>query len=670
LASFFENQHVARRNTKVLVLLYVLAVAGVILAVDLVLAGVYAWNVDWQYAGRELGWAMRLRMVPKSLYLWGALGTGLVILAVSAWHILQLASGGKAVADMVGARRVTSDTRDPLERRLVNVVEEMSIASGVRVPAVYVMDGEAGINAFAAGYDVSDCVVAVTRGTLETLNRDELQGVVAHEFSHILHGDMRLNIRMIGILAGIVFIGSIGEFILRSQRGGSDNKGAAPIFAAGIALLLIGYIGLFFARLIKAAVSRQREFLADASSVQFTRNPDGIAGALDQIGVSSAGALIANRHAEDLSHMFFGQGIQVRLTSLFDTHPPLEDRIARVRQGFDRSSYRKTRAAAVVGFEKAEQGLQDEDKRKAAAATVLAAATGFTGRRGADLGTDWGRSAGESSKLVGSMDGAKVDYAARLLRALPAGLRAKLRDPDGARAAMVALLFASKDDVMQTQVAALKAAGLGALAEQAREIAPLCRRLGAAFHLPVIDLALPAVKAAPQQAHDELITALEAVIHADRRVSLHEFVVLTLVRSQLAPVRKPGASGNRKIADLQAEAVVVLSLVAHAGTRQDATGERGVALAAAMRAGTQEMGLPETAPVGALTLEVAAAALDALTSLAPMQKAVLIKGLFAVVSADGAIRVMEAELMRLMGAVLDCPLPPLLESVDPATLAA
>src|SRR5258706_13858705 len=213
--------------------------AGVILAVDLVLAGIYASSIDLPYAGRELGWVTRLRMVPKALYLWGACGTGMVILAVSGWHILQLSSGGKAVAEMVGARRVSSDTRDPLERRLVNVVEEMAIAAGVRVPAVYVMDGEAGINAFAAGYDTSDSIVAVTRGTLEALNRDELQGVVGHEFSHILNGDMRLNIRMIGVLAGIVFIGSIGEFIMRSQRGGGDSKGALPGFLGGPAPLLI-----------------------------------------------------------------------------------------------------------------------------------------------------------------------------------------------------------------------------------------------------------------------------------------------------------------------------------------------------------------------------------------------------------------------------------------------
>src|SRR5688572_1434570 len=570
MASFFENQHLARRNTKILVLLYLLAVGGVIIAVDLVLAGLYAWSMEWRHAGPELTWAMRLRVVPKSLYGWGAFGTSLVILAVSAWHIMQLSSGGKAVAEMVGARRITSDTREPLERRLVNVVEEMAIASGVRVPAVYVMDGEAGINAFAAGYEAADSVVAVTRGTLESLNRDELQGVVAHEFSHILHGDMRLNIRMIGVLAGIVFIGSVGEFIMRNVRGGSDNRGAVPVFLGGLALLLIGYIGLFFARLIKAAVSRQREFLADASSVQFTRNPDGIAGALDQIRLSTA--LIANRHAEDLSHMFFGQGIQVRLHGLFDTHPPVEERIARVHQRFDLASYRKTRAASVSGVEDAE--TQGQDKRKAAAVAVLA--TGATmdqaGRRGADVGAAWGRTAGESARLVGSLDAGKVDYAAKLLAALPPDLRERVRDPEGARAALVALLLAPKPEVSKLQLDALAAKNLAALAEGARRAELLTRRLGPAFHLPLVDLALPALKTGSEQAKGELIEALSAVIHADRRVSLHEFAVLTLVRSQLAPRAKPSAAGSRKLAELQGPALVVLSLVAHAGTRQDATG--------------------------------------------------------------------------------------------------
>jgi len=671
LASFFENQQLARRNTKLLVLMYALAVVGVVLAVDLVLGGIYAWNVGLAPADGDPSIAVRMRAVPGALYVWGAVGTAALILAVSAWNVLQLGGGGKAVAEMVGARRVASDTRDPLERRLVNVVEEMAIASGVRVPAAYVMDGERGINAFAAGYDVSDSIVAVTRGTLEALNRDELQGVIGHEFSHILHGDMRLNIRMIGVLAGIVFIGSIGEFLMRSQRGsGGDNKGAAPIFLAGLALLLIGYIGLFFARLIKSAVSRQREFLADASSVQYTRNPDGIAGALDQIGAAAGGSLIAGRHAEDLSHMFFGQSIALRLAGLFDTHPALEERIARVHARFDRSSYRKTRASAAIDLDpdSALSGKEGISRKDAATAVLVSVAA--AGRRGADLGTAWGRSANESAKLVGSMDGAKVDYAARLLGAMPPALREQLREPSGACAATVALLLAPKDDVLKIQLDALNAKGLGALAEQARRAEPLTRGLGPAFRLPVVDLALPAIKSSAESSKNELLDALQAVIYADRRVSLHEFVILTLVRSQLAPRARPGSGGNLKLAQLRDPVLIVLSLVVHAGTRQDASGQRGAALAAAMRAGMKEMDLPEAAAAGALTLETAAEALEQLKNLAPMQKAILVKGLFAAVTHDGTIRVVEAELMRLVGAVLDCPLPPLLETADPATLAA
>jgi hypothetical protein len=300
---------------------------------------------------------------------------------------------------------------------------------------------------------------------------------------------------------------------------------------------------------------------------------------------------------------------------------------------------------------------------------VLAAGA-TVGRRGADLSAAWGRSAGESANLVGSTDGAKVDYAARLLGALPPDLREGLREQGGACAAMVALLLAPKDDVRAHQLAALEAKGLGALAEQARRAEVLTRRLGPAFHLPVVDLALPSMKPAPQATRDQLLVALETVIHADRRISLHEFVVLTLLRSQLAPRGKPGAAGNLKLAELQGPALILLSLIAHAGTRQDATGQRGAALTAAMRTGLKELGLPEAAPVSALTLETASEALQLLKDLAPLQKAVLVKGLFATVTADGTIRVVEAELMRLVGAVLDCPLPPLLESVDPATLAA
>jgi Zn-dependent protease with chaperone function len=523
MASFFENQHLARRNTKLLVLMYVLAVIGVIFAVDLVLAGLYAWSIDLPPQMQHLGLAARLKIVPTAIYVLGGLATAVVILAVSGWNMTQLSSGGKAVAEMVGARRIPPDTGDPLERRLVNVVEEMSIASGVRVPAVYVMDGEQGINAFAAGYEVSDSILAVTRGTLETLNRDELQGVIGHEFSHILNGDMRLNIRMIGVLAGIVFIGSAGNFLLRSLRGGSDNKGAAPIFAAGLALMLIGYIGLFFARLIKAAVSRQREFLADASSVQFTRNPDGIAGALDQIEVSATGALIANRRAEDLSHMFFGQGIRVVLSGLFDTHPPLEERIARVNARFERASYRKRRASARL-----ERGCTGGATGRCRAPFWRPGRNSRAARRGR---AQAGRSAGGARLVSGQrqsgLRGAAFAGAAARLRELRDRMAPR---GDGDRTA------ARAREVRSCSSARSRGKGMGALGAGG-----IASRRDASGGVPAVNRpgAAGAIKVGSGR-KKKLVAALVGAICADQRVSCMNWV-LTLVHSQTA-LSKPSPS--------------------------------------------------------------------------------------------------------------------------------
>ena len=633
-----------------MVILFVLATIAVVLAVDLVAATAYVWI----HMSHGLPLAQRYAAVPRALYVWASLGTALLIFAVSAFNVTKLGGNGAAVAEMVGARRVEPATREPLERRLLNIVEEMAIAAGVRVPAVYVMDAERGINAFAAGWDTTNCVVAVTRGALETLSRDELQGVIGHEFSHIVNGDIRLNIRMIGVLAGIIFIGAIGQFLMRSVRR-SEGKSAGQIVAVGLALFIIGYVGLFFARLIKAAVSRQREFLADASSVQFTRNPDGICGALDQIRAAAAGAAISGRYAEEISHMFFGQAIRVYFGGLFDTHPPLEERIRRVNPRFAPAPYRSKRSAAPLAGELPEE-------------TGAVGLVEPTGRRLADTGVAWGRSAADSAKLVGALDGAKVDYAARLIARVPAALREMVRDAEGARAALVALLLGPKDEVMRAQLEAMKQAGADALAERAARAAALTAVLSPAFHLTVVDLALPAIKAAPQAAKDELIAALEAVINADRRVTVHEFVMLTLLRHQLAPQAKLPAA-DRNLADLRAEVLIVLSLIAHAGVRTDATVQREEALRAAMAAGAKEMGLPVEAPPGALSLDAVSAALANLKRLRPLEKARLVKGLFAAVSADGTIRVIEAELMRLVGAVLDCPLPPLIDAIDPTALA-
>ena len=650
--NFFEHQQLARRNSRVMVVLFLLSVVAIIFAVNLVAGAVYLLAMDDP--------AVSIRSVPRELWIVTSVVTFGVIFVVSLVNIVRLAGGGEKLAAMMGARAVAGNTQDRLERRLLNIVEEMAIASGVRMPRVYLMDKEQGINAFAAGWSVSGAVVAVTRGALDTLTRDELQAVIGHEFSHILNGDMGLNIRMIGVLAGIVAIGSIGGFAMRNAFEVDDIRGAIPVFLVGLALFVVGYTGLFFARLIKASVSRQREFLADASSVQFTRNPDGMAGALDQIR-KTASTLVHGRYAEDMSHMFFGQSVKLRLAGLFETHPPIDERIRRVHPRFLPSAYRPRRDPGPVAGEVPAEA--------AGFAGTDATAVPPAGRRRLDNGAAWKRDATESAALVGTMPSGKIDFAARMIAALPAGLHEAVHEPEGARAAIVSMLFAPKAEVMQAQLAALKAAGLEGLAASAAAATPLTRTLGPGFRFPVIDLALPAVKAAPEMTRKELLAGIEAVINADRRVSLHEFVVLTLVRHQLGAQPKPPRA-DRKLAEMEAEASLVLSLAAHAGTRADATGARGEALRQAMAAGTKTMGLPEKEVATQLSLTAAAAALEELRRLRPLEKARLVKGLFAAVTADGTIRVGEAELMRLIGAVLDCPLPPMLDEIDPAALAA
>ena len=321
---FFTQQEKSRKKTGLLVFFFITAVVLIIAALYAVITAILFYN------------KMVIDPFQPVLLLCVAGGTLAIVIGGSLFKTSQLRRGGAAVAKMLGARPVARDTRDLKEKQFLNVVEEMAIASGVTVPDAYVLD-EQGINAFAAGWGTSDAAVCVTTGCLNFLTRDELQGVIAHEFSHVLNGDMRLNIRLMGLIFGILVIAQIGYFILRgSSRGrvrissgrGKSGSGAAVIFLVALALMCIGYIGVFFGNLIMAAVSRAREFLADASAVQFTRNPSGIAGALKKIGGLADGSLIHHPNAAQASHMFFANGISSFWSNMFATHPPLAKRVS------------------------------------------------------------------------------------------------------------------------------------------------------------------------------------------------------------------------------------------------------------------------------------------------------------------------------------------------------
>jgi len=656
---FFAHQDRARKQTRLMVGLFFAAVTCIVLLINLVGGIVYILFAEIPVAstGHALG------AVPISAW-WI---TTAVVLGIIAFGTLSrmhaLSGGGAAVAEMVGARRVERDSSDEGERRLLNIVEEMAIASGISVPQVYIMDDQSGINAFAAGYSPNEAAVAVTRGTLDVLSRDELQGVVAHEFSHILNGDMRLNVRLMGVIAGIVMIGAMGRFVMRVGWGGSSshdndrdswlssrssrssNKGDFRIFMLGLAIWLIGAIGVLFGNLIKAAISRQREFLADASAVQFTRNPEGIAGALYRIGQSSS--LVHQRHAEELSHMFFGESVN----ALFATHPPIDERIGRVVGPgaiiLLRERYRRVDSAAEAAQPSpvVEAFTSPLSNRPAADA----AASGFSSHSGSNL---LATTPAAMLASVGAPTTAHVREARRLLEGIPPEVHTALGTADGARAALFAMLLGA-GELRVRQLEAIKREAGASLAELAARLADALGPLGPRMRLPVFELAVPALAGLDQVQRDGLLPVVTALIQVDEKVTLAEFVLLTLCRRHFEkPLKGVPPVKHRTLQGAAQEARIVLSLLSRASPKGEAALPRVLI----------GLDIADTAQKPAtITLAMVETALYELKLLAPLKKPALIKGCLEIVMADGTITVTEGELMRAICAALDSPLPPILE---------
>ena len=664
--NFFDHQEQARKLTFRLVVAFAVSVLLVVVFINVVAALVCA-----AFAGPErLSFAWRLRATPDAVFWLATITTLAVILGGSLLKVIELASGGKAVAQMVGARFVRQDTQDPEERRFVNIVEEMALASGTPVPAVYVQDEEAGINAFAAGFSPAEAVIVVTRGTLTGLERDELQGVVAHEFSHILNGDMRLNIRLIGVLSGLIAIGAIGYYVMRIA-GEARGRDAAPFFLLGLALLVLGWVGELCGSAIKAAISRQREYLADASAVQFTRNPDGICGALFHIGRQSGEWRIGNRHAEALSHMYFAPAIASHFGSMLATHPPLDERIDRINRNYRRDE-RRSEAPAAEGLP--DDAAVEAAHRFASAAAPVAAMAGATpagrGRRAADIGRAFSTAGGTDLRTDGSLAaepdhvlssvGAPtprhVGFAQGVLAGLDADVRAAAGTPVGARAAIFALLIANDEVLRETQLRALTAAGEGLAAADA---AALATALGSArdrIAVTIIELAMPALHLLSAPERKRFLAALRSLVDAERAASVHEFAIEIMVTRLLSPDAGRAAPIRFKsVQQLRVESAILLSVLAYAGAPDDA------AAAAALRRGSTQLGgAPlELLPRSAASLPAFSAALERLRLLAPLQKAFIVRACAETALADGRMQLAEAELLRAVGIAIDCPLPPM-----------
>lgn len=630
--NFFERQAQARKRTTRLVVLFVLAVLGIVLAVDLGVALVFGAN------------ATLLAMA--SLLTLGVIGIG------SLYRVASLRGGGEPVAQQMGGVPVPEDTTDYHLRRLRNVVEEMSIASGVPVPKIYVMEHEAGINAFAAGYSPSDAVIAVTRGALERLNRDELQGVIAHEYSHILNGDMRLNIRLVGVLFGILMLGLIGRKILQHAHG-IRGKDGLPILLGALIAMLVGAIGLFFGRMIKAGVSRSREVLADASAVQFTRQSSGLSGALKKIAGVHEGSKLAERaDAEEVSHMLFGDGTGLR--GLFATHPPLLQRIQALEPSFKAENLERLKAQWLAS---PPDGL-DEDVKLGLASQGHA--SGGLPSTGAHLAV--------TPPMVAAQvaDPKNDDYlrADSILAAIGDELHDIATRRDLAMPLLLGLLLdadARVRDLQHDEIVARLGKSVATEAARIREVH--LADLHPMLRMPLAMLAFPVLRLRPRPELAAFLDTVHAVIHTDGQVSLFEYCLGRMLQTHLREALDPSRHarfGRRKPGSVKQEFATLLAVIAQAGNPGNADEARRAYLAGMQRVLPRDH-VPYAPPAqGIVALDDVWAPLDALD---PLAKEVMVEALTAAASHDGRISVAEAELLRTICAVLHCPLPPMLERV-------
>jgi Zn-dependent protease with chaperone function len=588
------------------------------------------------------------------LFLMVSVGTLAVIFFGSSYKTMALSAGGSAVAESLGGRPVLSNTIDPDERKLLNVVEEMSIASGVPMPKVYVLPDEDGINAFAAGHTPSDAAVTVTAGCLRRLNRDELQGVIGHEFSHILNGDMRLNIRLIGILFGIFCIATIGRILLQARGSGRDRN-ALPL--VGLLLLAVGAVGVFFGRLIQAAVSRQREFLADASSVQFTRNPGGLSGALQKIG--GFGSVMESPHAADASHLFFASGFSSAFFEPMATHPPLPDRIRAIDPAWD-GKFRRVEEEEVEG----EVTLR---RPPLAQPSGLPRVPNMPGMVIAGAVLESGAAAPPVIKSnsvlpnLGNPSPLLLKYAEELRSALPDSLRLAVREPLDATAAIYALLLSAEDALRAKQIGELANRVSSSVAEKTGNLYPDALQAANHARLPLVNLALPALRQLDAVQYRQFNDALEWLIDSDGQVELFEFVLQKIVRRHL----EPHFNGTHRTAvqyytlkPLVPDCALILSALANVSSSNPAE------VAKAFQVGAPFLYAPENSglallPTDQCGLDRLGAALDRLAVAVPYIKKNLIQACAEVVGADGVIQESEAELLRAIADTMDCPIPPL-----------
>ena len=674
---FFDHQERARRNTVLLTIYFVLAIIMIIACVYLAVLGILVFATD----GTE-------QPIPFNGWHPELLGSvvvvvGIIVATGSLYKIWMLGGHGETVAIALGGVKVPANTTALDERILLNVVEEMALASGTPVPPVYILENESGINAFAAGTSPQNAVIGITRGAITTLRRDELQGVIAHEFSHILNGDMKLNLRLMGLLHGILLIALIGYLFIRdlsfaSMRGSSrndDNKGAAGVVAAlfllGSALIVIGYVGVFFANMIKSAVSRQREFLADASAVQFTRNPNGISDALKRIGGWKQHARLTNARASESSHMFFGEGVA---SFLFATHPPLPVRIKRIEPNFQ-GSFPKTEPVTHSVSE-----LIDPNSLSMARASFAGGAAAGGAAAGRAAITSGATTSVHQAALAGAVQHERqpekavshigeprpehLVHAHNLVDELAPILAEDIRDPLGAVAIIYALLLAPKSDpVREKQLETIQIQADPRVTQELIRVLDQVGRLADEQRLPLACLALPALhQMSPNQVAIFRKTVL-ALIEADRKWTVFEFAIQRFITKRL--VNRLVDTTQSKI-DSKSELPfanafqVVLSALAYVGSEAD---DPANSFANGLNKSKLVYKPATILPREKCTLKSLDGALNVLEKANGATKREMLEAFSACIAADGKVELSELELLRVIADALGCPMPPILEEI-------
>jgi Zn-dependent protease with chaperone function/uncharacterized tellurite resistance protein B-like protein len=638
--NFFESQDSAKRNTGRLYLLFGLAVVSLIIITNLLFLVVFGFASSemTSMAAAEsfsVNWEMFLVI---SFAVTGA------VLFGSLFKIHSLSAGGARVAEMLDGKLLLAGTSDFKERQVLNVVEEMAIASGTAVPPVYLLEEE-GINAFAAGYKPGDAVIGISRGAINTLSRDQLQGVVAHEFSHILHGDMRINIRLIGVLHGILILGIVGRHLLYTQRFSRRSKGSGGQVAIGVGLLAIGYVGVFFGNLIKAAVSRQREYLADASAVQYTRNPEGIGGALMQIAHSTNHSYLKHPDSSEISHALFEESAPASFMSgLYATHPPLEERIKAILPRWDGSYDLLKKSAAAEQEPSVGQSTEQSKAEKLRTVAILAGASGAVIAEG-------------MISQIGNPTEKNLAAAHEQIEGIPTLFLDAAREPSGARAVIYYLLLHSDGAIRQAQLEFIKQSADAGVHFEVERLLGSDSSIERASRFAAATIATSSLRQLSKQQYLRFKSNLDHLISLDGKVSLFEWALQKTVIKNLDGVLLASASssmGKLELAEATDAASVVMSIITYCDPQV------GMSPSQVFAAGKASLEAKvELIPLASISINLLNDAANELSDLKPLQKPKFLKACAAIITADGKIAAIESELLRAVAATIDCPMPPL-----------